>query len=692
MIIVLRPGSLVRKLTPSFSSTAPYLKWVTTKAAPFHLSHNLNPDQLDYERSLVSVLKSCATSTDLRQGRQVHGLVLKSGLDSNIFIGNSLINLYAKCGCTRDAELMFCSRSRLDPVSCNIMIDGYVRIGDLKLARQLFDKMTVKGCVSFTTMIMGLAKSGKLLSAIELFRDMMVEGLVPNEVTMASVISAYAHFGSGSRSGGMLHGLVVRLGIEELVLVSTNLVLLYCTCFRLDDGRALFDQMPDRNIVSWNVMLNGYAKAGRVELARELFEQIPERDVVAWGTIIDGYLQVNRLTEALLLYRKMLHSRQLPNDVMIVDLVSACGRSEAVSEGLQIHNRIIKAGFDSYDFVKATLIHYYAACGQMDSAILQFKLGSQDHLSSWNALMAGFVRNREIKSARKIFDEMPEKDVFSWSIVISGHTQAEEHNEALALFHQMVNSEIRPNEVTMVSVLSAIASLGTLNDAKWAHEYITRSNIPMNDNLYAALIDMYAKCGSFSTSFDLFRQIKHKTFTISPWNAIICGLAMHGHAALSLNIFAELQRRSIKPNSITFIGVLTACCHAGLVEDGKCYFTAMKTIYNIEPNIKHYGCIIDLLGRAGRLEEAENVINTMPMEADVVIWGTLLAACRKHENVKIGERAAQKLAQLDPSHGAGRVLLSNIYIENGRWEDASSVRREIRSQRMERSPAYSGVV
>lgn len=618
-------------------------------------------------------------------------MVLKSGLVSNTFIRNSLINMYAKCGFIADARSLFDSCSKLDPVSCNIMVAGYVKIRQLDNARQLFEKMPNRGCVSYTTMIMGLAQNDCWIEAVEVFKDMRSAGVVPNEVTLASVISACAHFG-GIWKCRMLHGLVVKLQLEGLVLVSTNLLHMYCVCSSVEEARSLFEEMPERNIVSWNAMLNGYAKARLVDFARELFERIPMKDVVSWGTMIDGYVQVELLGEALMMYRAMLRTGMGPNDVMIVDLISACGRVMAFGEGQQFHGIIVKKGFDGYDFIQATVIHFYAACGRMTLARLQFEVGIKDHLASWNALIAGFIKNEMIDQARQIFNEMTERDVFSWSAMISGYTQSEHPNMAVELFHEMVACGIQPNEITMVSVFCAIATLGTLKEGRWAHEYICNNSIPLNDNLSAAVIDMYAKCGSINTALKVFYQNRDKASTVSPWNAIICGLAMHGHANLSLKIFSDLQSRPIKLNSITFIGVLIACCHVGLLEPGKRYFKIMKSVYNVEPNIKHYGCMVDLLGRAGQLEEAEEMIRSMPMEADIVIWGTLLAASRTHGNVEIGERAAVGLARLEPSHGASRVLLSNIYADAGRWEDAFLVRRAMQSQRMKKSPGCSGVV
>ncbi|KAE8690508.1 Pentatricopeptide repeat-containing protein [Hibiscus syriacus] len=647
-----------------------------------------------YHLPLISSLKAAATHCSISQGRKTHCLAIKSGFISNPFIQNTLLNMYAKCGFIQDAQHLFTSSRNLDPVSYNIMISGYVKSGRFYEARNLFDQMPKKGCVSYTTMIMGFASKAYWREAIGIFKEMRYGGILPNEVTLASLISACSGFG-GIFICKMLHGLAIKVMLDEFVIVSTNLLHMYCVCGSLKDGRDMFNEMPEKNVVSWNVMLKGYAKAGDVEVARELFEKIPvkEKDVVSWGTMVDAYVKVDWLSEALLMFCAMLRNGVEASGVMIVDLVSACARLSATREGFQLHGRIVKVGFDCYDFVQATIVHFYSACGRVDLAYLQFEVGVKDHLASRNALLAGYTRNGMIEQARRLFNEMPERDISSWSSMIAGYAQSGQPNIALELFHEMLATGLQPNQITMVSVFSAIASLGMLSEGGWAHEYVHNNCIPLNDNLGAAIIDMYAKCGSIDAALEVFCQIRDEASTASPWNAMICGLAMHGHANLSLEIYSELERRHhIKQNSITFIGVLTACCHAGLVELGERYFKRMKSVNNIDPGIKHYGCMVDLLGRAGRLEEAERMIRSMPMKADVVIWGTLLAACRKHGNVDIGEKAAENLEKLETCHGGGKVLLSNLYADAGRWEDVFSVRRVMQSQGMKKYPGYSGVV
>ncbi|KAM7279971.1 hypothetical protein ACFE04_007105 [Oxalis oulophora] len=545
------------------SHKAPNLKYLSTLISN-NLQQFLNAKNTPDINIIVSALKSSATNLSISHGQQLHSLIFKSGLlQHNTLVLNGLINVYAKCGFVGEANTLFQTCPYLDPASYNIMISGFVKHGILSDAVKLFDEMPNKDCISYTTMIMGFVKNQCWLEAIQLFKDMRRDrvGVVPNDVTLTNVLSACARLG-GFWNSLMIHGLIIKMNFDGDVLVSTNLLRAYCVGSSLEDGMRLFAEMRQKNVVTWNVMLNGYAKAGLVHSARDLFEKFPEKDVVSWGTMIDGYIRVECLSEALKMYGDMIRDGFSPSDVLTVDLVSACGRSMAFAQGQQLHSVIIKYGFDCYDFIQASLIHFYAACGWIDLACLQFEAGLKNYLASQNALLAGFIRNGMIERAREIFNEMPERDVFSWSTMISG----EKPNVAIELFHEMIACGTQPNEITMVSVFSAIASLGLLKEGLWAHAYVQNNSIPLSENLSAAVIDMYAKCGSIDTALELFSQIKDKALKISPWNAIICGLAVHGDANLSLEIFSDLERRKIKPNSITLVGVLSACCHGGLLD------------------------------------------------------------------------------------------------------------------------------
>ncbi|XP_047949878.1 pentatricopeptide repeat-containing protein At5g19020, mitochondrial-like [Salvia hispanica] len=631
--------------------------------------------------SLASTLKSISSSPSLiSHGQQLHCFILKSGLNFNVFIQNSLISMYSKTGMFSCARSIFESSPTLDCSSFNIMISCYVKNGRLGDAYKLFKKMPLRDCISYTTMIMGFAQNECYRDAIALYMEMRQLGVVPGELTMPSVLLAYARADGTRMNAMLLHGLVVKLGLDMHAFVSHNLVILYSVSSSLHDARMIFDNMMDRNVVSWNVMLNGYLKGGLVDLARDLFDEIPWKDIFSWCTMIGGYLQVGRLAEALALYCEMRHTiDSRPGYFILVHIVSTCAQATRLLEGQQFHALALKMGMTFHDFMHVTLIHLYAACQQVELAYLLFQEGTKDDIPCWNAIIAGLMRNGIVNEAVRLFSIMSRRDVFSWSSMISGYTQNGKHSLAIEVFHEMVGKGFKPNEITMVSVFSAISGLYALKEGRWAHQFIRCNSIPINDNLSEAIIDMYAKCGSIDSALEVFDQIRDKTRNITPWNAIIYGLAMHGKAEVSLRIFADLQSQKIKPDSITLNGVLSACCHAGLVEEGKSHFRSMRATYGLEPNIKHYGCMVDLLGRAGRLNEAEELVQNMPMEADAVIWGTLLAACKMYENIDVGERAARNLARVEPSDGPGRIVLSNLYKDAGRWNDAFLVRRAMRS-------------
>ncbi|XP_040246819.1 pentatricopeptide repeat-containing protein At5g19020, mitochondrial [Aegilops tauschii subsp. strangulata] len=643
----------------------------------------------------VSSLKSGAR---LRHGEQLHALAAKSGLlASNPFVRNSLLAFYARLPSPEAPALAHhlfdeIPLAHRDPAAHNTLLAALARAGRLDLARRMLAEMPQRDTVSYTTVLTALARAGHAEDAVAVFRGMLAQDVPPNEVTLAGMLTALAQE-RPPVPVGVAHGVTVRRGLDGFLIVATNLVHAYAAASQVCFAREIFEQMPYKNTVTWNAMLNGYLKTGMVHMAAEVFGRIPERDAVSWSTMIDGYIRADCASEALRAYVAMMAEVDTRgNAALLVDLIKVCARHAAVLEGQQLHTAILKDGFDAHPFVQATLIHFYGSCGRLDLARMQFKLSDKSHIASWNALMSGLLQRNLMHEARQLFDDMPERDTISWSTLLSGYVQSGHSNKALQLFYLMMDAGVEPNHVTLASTLSAVADSGTLEQGRFIHDYIISKSIQLTDNLSAGLIDMYAKCGSVADAVQLFSYVKHKLSSVSPWNAIICSLAIHGHAHTSLELFSELQSTNIKPNSVTYIGVLNACCHAGLVTEGRHHFESMRREYGIQPTIKHYGCMVDLLGRAGHLKEAENLIQMMPMKSDVVIWGSILAAARTHGNVALGEKAAEELAKIDPNHGASKVALSNIFAEAARWNNVSLVRKELQGENMERFSGSSGVV
>ncbi|PKA51350.1 Pentatricopeptide repeat-containing protein [Apostasia shenzhenica] len=404
--------------------------------------------------------------------------------------------------------------------------------------------------------------------------------------------------------------------------------------------------------------------------------------------------------ESLFLFSSMLRLTLLPNRFTFPSLFIASSSLSSPLPGVQTQSQALRRGFLSDCYVINTLLAMYTAFGDMCSARSIFHLSSVViDVVSWNTMINGYVKVGELDAARKLFDEMPVKNEVSWSAIIGAYVEngeldvarllfdempvrrnvvswncyvkTNQHLKALELFNTMQKqNEVEPNEITMVSVLSACANLAALDKGKWIHSYIDKTNMILDNkyNLGAALIDMYSKCGSVDLAFEVFNSLQNKN--VSSWNALITGLAINGASYESLRVFEDMQRSGTKPNDITFVGLLSACTHGGLVDEGRRYFGSMSKVYGVHPEMKHYGCMVDLFGRAGLLEEAENMVRAMPMKPDAMIVGALLGACRIHKDVRVAERVRNEFLQLESKENSCHFLMSNIYASVGRWGEA----------------------
>lgn len=354
--------------------------------------------------------------------------------------------------------------------------------------------------------------------------------------------------------------------------------------------------------------------------------------------------------------------------------------------GTQAHNQIIKHGFESDVYVQNSLVHMYSALGDIDAAKLIFRRISYLDVVSWTSMITGYCKCGDVESARKLFDTMPERNLVTWSIMISGYARNNQYNKALDLFQILKLKGTKANETIMVTVISSCAHLGALDQGKRAHEYILRSKLTLNLILGTALVDMYAKCGSITEAIRVFNSLPEKD-PLS-WTTLIAGLAMHGSADKALEYFCKMVNMGQTPRDITFTAVLSACSHGGMVEKGFEIFESMRD-YRVEPRLEHYGCLVDLLGRAGKLEEAERFVLEMPLKPNPVIWGALLGACKIHKNLDIGERVGKMLIQLKPDHSGYYVLLSNIYARANKWENVIKMREVMKEKRIGKLPGYS---
>lgn len=402
---------------------------------------------------------------------------------------------------------------------------------------------------------------------------------------------------------------------------------------------------------------------------------------------IGSYCQTRNYKEALLLFAKMKNSGVVPDQLILATVLSACGHIRHLRIGKAIHSYMLVSDMLISAHISSALISLYASCANMEMAEKLYNEMPRKDLVSSTAMVSGYARNRKVEIARSIFDGMPEKDVVSWSAMISGYVDSNQPNEALSLFNGMQECGIRPDEVTMLSVISACANLGSLDKAKWIHAFIKNNGLNKVLHICNALIDMFAKCGGINLALNVFNEMPLKN--VITWTSMISAFAMHGDGKSSLRLFEQMKDEGAEPNEVTFLSLLYACCHAGLVHEGRLLFSSMVQQYGIEPKHEHYGCMVDLLGRAKLMQEAVNLIESMHLEPNVPIWGSLLAACWMHGDLKLGAFAAKKILQLDPNHDGASVLLLKIYMKSDNLNNAQEVRGVMKLHRVSKETGLS---
>ena len=482
----------------------------------------------------------------------------------------------------------------------------------------------------------------------------------PSNFTFPFVLKACSTLGS-VLEGEQIHTHVLRLGFGSDLFVCNSLIDMYCKCFRLDSARNFWDDMGFRDEVSWNSIISGYVQWGQVEKARDLFEEMPmRRNVVCWTAMINGYGKEGDFVEMLSLFRQMLVSADevQPNAATMVCLLSACSTlcNYEVGRFLSVFIDVNKIPLNT--ILVTALIDMYSKCGDVEKA--------------W-----------------RIFDGVSCKNLPSWNAIITGCVQGGLLEEAIDLYRHMKAQSVKPNEITLVNVLSACAGLGALELGREVHLYLGRNGLDLNVILATALVDMYAKCGKIDDACLIFVKTSEKDVAL--WNAMILGLAYHGDGRDSLAVFSQMVRAGVQPNDVTFIGVLSACNHSGLVEEGRVQFSSMADKHGLSPKLEHYACMVDLLGRAGHLKEAYELVQNMLIPPDSIIWGALLSACRIHRNLELADKISETImASQDPNIGFC-ILLSNIYASSGRWKDVARVRRQVKEKRIKKPSGCSWV-
>lgn len=499
---------------------------------------------------------------------------------------------------------------------------------DPRYAHSLLPQLLAPTLPFYNAIIRGLSTANNVsIEGLVVYKEMLSRGIVPDNYTIPFVLKACAE-SRALREGEEVHGQAIKMGLASDVYVSNTLMRMYAVCDVIRSARKVFDLSPHRDLVSLTTMIQGYVKMG---LAREgvgLFFEMCRENLQADGKTL-------------------------------VIVFSACARLGDLRLGRKLHRYIMSNSNVNLDvFVGNALVDMYLKCGD-----------------------ANF--------ARKVFQEMPIKNVVSWNSMISGLAQKGDFKESLSMFRKMQRLGVKPDDVTLVAVINSCANLGVLELGKWVHAYMARNQIRADGFLGNALVDLYAKCGSIDKAYWVFQGMNHKD--VYSYTAMIMGLALHGQGGKALELFSDMPKLGIEPDEVTFVGVLTACSHAGLVKEGRKYFEDMSIIYNIRAQLEHYGCMVDLLGRAGLINEAEEFIRNMPIEPDAFVLGALLGACKIHGKVELGERVLKKIEKIEPRKDGAYVLMSNIYSSANRWSDALKLRKAMKEGNLEKAPGCSSI-
>lgn len=632
-----------------------------------------NLDRLNLQ-GIASFLKRLIPFSE---GKRIHEHVVKTGLDREPYVGNLLICMYRRCGALEDARSVFNSMPNPNVVSWTAIIAAYSE-------RQLHNE------------------------AFLLFRQMQEQDVDPNQVTFIIILGVCA----GSRSlgeGKAIHIRIIEYGLGSHLAVATALVSMYGKCGALEEAKVVFDKMHGRNVISWTAIIAAFAEYGNgkkalelfahmqqegvnpnsvtfvtildvcgnietleqgkalharivdagfesdlivgtallhmygkykdVENARLVFERMNYHDVISWNAIIMVYSEHADGKEAFQLFELMRQECVEANESTFVSVLNVCNHPTHIVMGSTIHAFIVKAGFQSDAVVGTALVQMYGMCEALEKAHLAFTKICQHDVDSWNAIIIVYSRH--------------------------GHFE-----KAFKHFQQMQQEKVEPNEETFTHMLEACVSPASLAIGRVIHRSIVDYGF-QSDVTGTALLGMYSKCGALKDAHFVFDHLQHADAVA--WTAMIAAYSQHGQGHEALTMFKVMQQKGVQPDIVTFVCLLSACSHAGLVEEGRYIFYLMIEDYFILPRLEHYCSLIDLLGRAGKLDEAEETISTMPFQPDTAVWLALLGACNLHGDVKRGKRIADQLFALEPQNAAAHTLLSNMYAREGRWEQLEEV-------------------
>ncbi|KAF2313929.1 hypothetical protein GH714_020690 [Hevea brasiliensis] len=596
-----------------------------------------------------------------------------------------LLNVLNKCQSLKTlksihAHLVISGSLTSSDLALNKLLRLYARFGSISYAHKLFDEIPEPNTFLWTALIHGFTEGHRYENAFSLFINMHRDSVAPLNFTIASVFKALARLGR-VKDAEVVYGFALKCGFGFDLIVQNSIIDLFMRCGEVGFARRIFDEMEERDIVSWNSMILGYGNNGLVDIARELFNRMEKRNVISWTSIIQGYVKAGEMVEARVLFERMPEKDLASWKVMLSGYTSA---------GNLVAARHLFEVMPIYDVgTWNMMVSGFCKAGDLEDAKVFFEKMQERNVASWVMMMDGHVKVGDMEGARCLFDQMPEKNLVAWSTMIGGYAKNGQPRSALELYISFKKQSIKPDETFMLGIISACSQLGVLGTAESVIHDLIGPPLFSNLQLLTSLIDMYAKCGSIERAVKVFQMVDHKDLLC--YSTMIAAFANHGLSEDAISLFGEMQKANIKPDRVTFLGVLTACNHGGLIYEGRRFFKQMIDEYGIQPSEKHYACFVDILGRAGCLEEAHSIICSMSIVPSAAIWGALLAACRVHHNVLLAEVAAAELFKIEPHNSGNYVLLCNIYSDAGRWDDIAKVRTMIRENQVKKNRGSSWI-
>ncbi|CAA0823857.1 Pentatricopeptide repeat-containing protein [Striga hermonthica] len=555
--------------------------------------HRAKPSSSNISPARFTALLNC--SRNLKHAAQIHAQLVARNYLSAPLLFNNLLNLYSRCGhVSRSLALFSASDS----------------------------KTHTKNVFTYTSLITHLSRSNLHSKALAFFNEMRSRDIFPNHFTFSAVLPACGR----AAEGAQMHSLVFKHGFEWDVFV----------------GSALVDM---------------YAKSGDMGCAGKVFDEMPERNLVSWNSVVVGFFQNGCFGEAISFFSRLVAENALrPDQVSFSSVLSACANLSEAMVGRQVHGMVIKHGLEYLAYVKNSLMDMYCKSGGFDDA-------------------------------EKLFRTTDDRDAVTWNVMVMGFVQNGYFEDACNYFWFMRREGVSPDETSFSTALNAAAGIAALDQGSVVHNQIIKTGFVGNTCVASSLIAMYSKCGSLADARRIFDETK--VHNVISWTAMLSAYQQHGCANQVIELFDNMVQAGFEPDYITFVSVLSACGHTGQVDNGFSYFYLMSEKYNMRPGLEHYACMVDLLGRVGRLYDAKRFVEDMPIKPDVSIWGALLGACRKHGDLDLGREVAEKLFEMEPNNPGNYVLLHNMYAHGERLEEATEVRRLMGFNRVKKEPGLS---